>query len=125
MTCRGMDSARSLVCGKKMLAADPLSPVSCEVVPSMDQTRLFSTSRRCSIKLRSWEFGGQVGGTCQSNIHMDGRTQGFPVEYCPKHDTAPASLPCSHSGSWCHVFPCSQMKKVEGGASDIFVQHIP
>ncbi|KAK3570962.1 hypothetical protein QTP86_031236, partial [Hemibagrus guttatus] len=47
----------------------------------------------------------QVGGTCQSNIHMDGRTQGFPAEHYPKHDAAFAGSPSSHSASWCHVFP--------------------
>ncbi|KAK3535606.1 hypothetical protein QTP70_017796, partial [Hemibagrus guttatus] len=77
LTHRVMDSTRSLkvCCGTKMLAADPLFPPSCE-----------------------------VGATCQSNIHMDGRTQGFPAEHCPKHDTASAGSPSSHSASWCHVF---------------------
>ncbi|KAK3546624.1 hypothetical protein QTP70_031306 [Hemibagrus guttatus] len=43
--------------------------------------------------------------TCHSNIHMDGRTRGFPAEHCPKQDTASAGSPSSHSASWCHVFP--------------------
>ncbi|KAK3544044.1 hypothetical protein QTP70_035055, partial [Hemibagrus guttatus] len=47
-----------------------------------------------------------VGGMCQSNIHMDGRTQRFQAEHCPKHPgTASAGMPSSHSASWCHVFP--------------------
>ena len=43
-----------------------------------------------------------VGGTCQSSIHMDGRTQGFPAEHCPKHHTT--NLSSCHSASWSHVF---------------------
>ena len=46
----------------------------------------------------------EAGGTCQSHIHMDDRTRGFPVEHCPKHHTASASLPSSHN-AWCHVSP--------------------
>ncbi|KAK3537980.1 hypothetical protein QTP70_025728 [Hemibagrus guttatus] len=38
-------------------------------------------------------------------VDMDGRTQGFPAEHCPKHDTASTGLTSSHSASWCHVFP--------------------
>ena len=47
----------------------------------------------------------KVGGICQSNIHMGGRTQGFPPQHCPKHHTASAGLPSSRSASWRHVFP--------------------
>ena len=47
----------------------------------------------------------QVGGTCQSNIHMDGRPQDFLAGHCPKHHTASAGLPYSHSATRCHVFP--------------------
>ncbi len=39
--------------------------------------------------------------TCQSNIHMDGRTQDFPAEVCPKHHTASASLHLVHPGAMC------------------------
>ena len=46
----------------------------------------------------------KVDATCQSNIHMNGRTQGFPAEHCPKHHTASAGLPSSHT-RWCNVFP--------------------
>ncbi|KAK3520766.1 hypothetical protein QTP70_032347 [Hemibagrus guttatus] len=50
----------AVVSGTKMLAADPLNPVSCEVGPPWDGTCLSSTSHTCSIGLRSVEFGGQV-----------------------------------------------------------------
>ncbi|XP_067301499.1 box C/D snoRNA protein 1 isoform X1 [Pseudorasbora parva] len=33
------------------------------------------------------------------------RTQGFPAEHWPKHHTASAGSPSSHSASWGHVFP--------------------
>ncbi|KAK3531071.1 hypothetical protein QTP70_009448 [Hemibagrus guttatus] len=60
------------------------------------------------ICMEEWaKLPATVGATCQSNIHMDGRTQGFPAEQCPKQDTASAGSPSSHSASWCHVFPSS------------------
>lgn len=31
---------------------------------------------------------------------MDGRTQGFPAEYCPKYHTASACLPSFYTVSW-------------------------
>lgn len=44
-----------------------------------------------------------VGATCQSNIHVDGRTHGLPAEHCPKHQLRlPASLsPIVHPGAVC------------------------
>ncbi|KAK3540399.1 hypothetical protein QTP70_030412, partial [Hemibagrus guttatus] len=53
----------------------------------------------------------QVGGTCQRNIHMDGRTQGFPAENYQKHDTASTGSPSSYSPFWCHVFPSREYLK--------------
>lgn len=47
---------------------------------------------------------GLIGSTCQSNIHMDGRTQSFPAEHCPNHHTVSAGLPSSHNASWFQVF---------------------
>lgn len=32
-----------------------------------------------------------VVGTCQSNIHVDGKTQGFPAEHRPNQHTASTS----------------------------------
>lgn len=46
----------------------------------------------------------QVCGTCQGNIYMNGRTQGFPAENCTKHLTIPTGLPSSHRASWSHLF---------------------
>ncbi|KAK3512760.1 hypothetical protein QTP70_025119 [Hemibagrus guttatus] len=44
---------------------------------------------------------------CHSNIHMDGRTQGFPAEHCPKQDTSPARLlPIVHPGAMCSPEGC-------------------
>ncbi|KAK3509287.1 hypothetical protein QTP70_028587 [Hemibagrus guttatus] len=51
------------------------------------------------------QYASLTGATCLSNIHMNGRIQGFPSEHCPKHDTASAGLPSSHSASWFHTFP--------------------
>ena len=47
----------------------------------------------------------KVGGMCQSYIHMNGRTQSFPPQHCPKHYTASTTLPSSHNASRCPVFP--------------------
>ncbi|KAJ7991139.1 hypothetical protein DPEC_G00294160 [Dallia pectoralis] len=29
-----------------------------------------------------------VGGTCQIDVHLDARTQGFPAEHCPERHTS-------------------------------------
>ncbi|KAK3520762.1 hypothetical protein QTP70_032338 [Hemibagrus guttatus] len=45
----------------------------------------------------------KVGGTCHSNIHMDGRTQGFPAEHCQSMTLPlPACLfPIVYPGAMC------------------------
>lgn len=45
-----------------------------------------------------------VGGTCQSNIHMNVRNQGFSAERCSDHNTASVGLPSPYSASLCHFF---------------------
>lgn len=48
--------------------------------------------------------GYKVAGTCQSNIHMNSRTQGFPAAHCPESIILPVpacSLPIVHLGVWC------------------------
>lgn len=35
---------------------------------------------------------------CQSNIHINARTQELSAEHCPEHHTASAGLPVSYSG---------------------------
>lgn len=37
----------------------------------------------------------------QSNIHIDGRTRGFPAEHCPKHQTASLFFPVVHPAVRC------------------------
>ncbi len=64
-----------------------------------------ATRETVSMKGCTWSATMLIGGTCQSNIHMEGRTQGLPAEHCPKNHTASTGLPSSHSASWCHVFP--------------------
>ena len=54
-----------------------------------------------------------VGGTCQSNIHMDGRTQGFPADHCPNITLPPPAfhLPIVHLGAMC--FPDEQHTRTQ------------
>lgn len=49
--------------------------------------------------------GALGGGTSQSSIHTNGRTQGFLPEHCLKNHNASTGLFSSQSASWCHVFP--------------------
>lgn len=142
-----------VVSDTKTLAEDLLNRASCElgapwmglVVPAHP-----TSHHRCSIGLKSGEFGGQfvtlnflscssnhswstfsvwrkeataireylchegvdmvfsnvyVAGMCQSYIHMNARTWGFPAESCSENLTAASGLPSFHSTSWCHLFP--------------------
>ncbi|KAK3536549.1 hypothetical protein QTP86_013739 [Hemibagrus guttatus] len=69
----------------------------------------------------------QVGGTCQSNIHMDGRTKGFPAEHCTQSVYPPARLlPIVHPRAMCSPVtdpsvlpPCCEC---DNGAAIIFLQ---
>lgn len=94
---------------------------SCEVGPPW-----IRPSNRCSVRLRSGEWGtlpaekGQfhketplqwrgvcglqqsLDRWCQYNIPMNASTQGFPAEHCPEHYTAFADVPSSHTASSCH-----------------------
>ncbi|KAK3563080.1 hypothetical protein QTP86_016322, partial [Hemibagrus guttatus] len=65
-----------------------------------------------------------IGDMSQSNIYMDGRTQGFPAEHCPKHDTDSAGLPSSHSASWCHVFPRTSINIFSNLSKSVGSEHM-
>ena len=64
--------------------------------------------------------------TWHRSIHMDGRAQGFPAEYCPKHHTVAVCLPSPHLhlGAMCFLGkrhtctrPCTWYKR-EHDSSD-------
>ena len=105
---RNLDvSSRSLKACKLWVRADA------------DRTCCFETSDRCTIRLSSGEFWGQVlipflNSFCsQINTHMNIRTQGFQADHWSEHQAASTSLlptvhpggitspgKC-HTGTWC------------------------
>ena len=125
---RGMDSTRPLKvsCGIWHHDASSRSFKSCKLrgEASMDRTCLSSTSHRCSIGLRSGEFGGQVN-TLHSKCHVP---QTMPDQCglhtlscwnrCITHSPLACLLPTVHPGAicspgkrWTCTQPCTLQKK--------------